>query len=109
MRMPLARAPQAFAENTAAGADGTISIPGNLSGFHRASANLYVTLYGLASTNNPDKTITVKRQKSKSGKDRAAEKREAEAAAEATEEDELDFKTRLKLRLEKKEARCDLP
>ena len=82
------------------GAEQTATLPGNMSGYHRASANLYVTLYGLTASTNPDKSLTVKRQRGPK-KEWGGPKKE-----EAPEDlnDDLDFKTRLKLRLEKREA-----
>ena len=75
------------------GAEQTVTLPANLSGYHRASANLYVTLYGLSATSNPDKSITVKRARSPR-KEREAPKREEAARDLEALNDDLDFKTR---------------
>ena len=75
----------------------SITLPAQLSGFHRASAHLYVTILGCAESSNPDKSITVRRK----GPDKPAPP-PATAAAAGGDED-LDFETRLKLRMDAKE------
>ena len=75
------------------GAEQTVTLPANLSGYHRASANLYVTLYGLSATSNPDKSITVKRARAPKKEKEAPRQEEAARDIEALNDD-LDFKTR---------------
>ena len=62
-----------------------------------------MTLYGLSATSNPDKSITVKRARAPK-KEKEGPKPEAAARDLEALQDDLDFKTRLKLRLERREA-----
>ena len=54
---------KAFAEGGATGE--TMSFPPTLSGFHKASIHLYVTLLGLGESTGPDKEIIVRHRKKK--------------------------------------------
>ena len=111
----LLAAVKAFAEAPdaarAAAGGGEITLPAEMSGFHRASAHLYIQMYGLVAVNHPDKTITLRRGSKKTPKG-MSDAADATATGDGGSggggggefDDDLDFKTRLKLRLEKKEA-----
>ena len=102
---------KAFAQG---GEEGTVmTFPPNLSGFHKASVHLYVTLLGLGESTGPNKEILVRHKKKRD--DAAASKGTVIAKADDLQtsleegdeggEGELvtDFEERLKVRMDKLE------
>uniref|UniRef100_A0A7S4B4U0 5'-3' exoribonuclease n=1 Tax=Chrysotila carterae TaxID=13221 RepID=A0A7S4B4U0_CHRCT len=88
----------------------TLELSGSLSGFHRASAHLYATLFNCTGHTAPNQPFVVRRKKPDKASLKQVSEREASAAAAAAEtagvsgDEHLDFDTRLTLRLQRKEA-----
>ncbi len=91
-----------FAAADAADAPPTLALPPSLSGFHKASAHLYATLLGCSETSGEQGGITLKRKRqSASGGGGGGG---SEARRDFGADEDLDFETRLTLRLQKKES-----
>ena len=91
-----------FAAADAADAPPTLALPPSLSGFHKASAHLYATLLGCSETSGEQGGITLKRKRQSANGGGGGGG--GEARRDFGGDEDLDFETRLTLRLQKKES-----
>lgn len=104
----------AYAGGARSGVAAPMTLP-SMSGFHKASVNLYATLHGCVSTNLPDGKIEIRLSKKAAanlrsqvnapnvnGVHAASGGTEGDNSSVADEESALDYKARVKLRMDKR-------